>query len=187
MEAYRRAIESGDPELASAAWYNLGNALYRQQQLERALEAYKQALRLNPRDGDAKHNLERVLDQMQQQQQPQQGDSEDEGEQDEASEESPSERPEPQNAGDDPGEEEQDEPRPGEEPGAEKEEEPTDGEEPGQDEAPPEGEAAGEPRSDPDRMTEEEAERLLDAIEEDPEDVNRRPTSARGRLPRKPW
>ena len=61
MEAYQRAIESGDPALASSAWYNLGNALYRQQQLEPSLEAYKQALRLSPDDADAKHNLERVL------------------------------------------------------------------------------------------------------------------------------
>ena len=75
MEAYQRAIETGDAGLASSAWYNLGNALYRQQQLEPALEAYKQSLRLNPADSDAKHNLERVLEQMQQQEQQQQQDS----------------------------------------------------------------------------------------------------------------
>jgi hypothetical protein len=36
-------------------------------------------------------------------------------------------------------------------------------------------------------MTREEAQRLLDAIQEDPDDVNRKPASARGRRPRKAW
>ena len=67
MEAYQQAIESGDPDLAGAAWYNLGNSLYRGQQLEPSLEAFKQVLRLDPDDADAKHNLERVLEQMEQQ------------------------------------------------------------------------------------------------------------------------
>ena len=77
MEAYQGAIETGDPALASAAWYNLGNALYRAQELEQSLEAYKQALRMNPSDPDSKHNLERVLEQMQEQEQQEQQDGED--------------------------------------------------------------------------------------------------------------
>ena len=48
-------------------------------------------------------------------------------------------------------------------------------------------EAEGEPQRRPGEMTPEEAERLLDAIEEDPEDVNRKPAATRGRKPRKPW
>jgi Ca-activated chloride channel family protein len=72
LDAYREAIESGAPDLVSKGWYNLGNALYRQQQLQEALEAYKQSLRADPSDADAKHNLERVLEQLQQQQQQQQ-------------------------------------------------------------------------------------------------------------------
>ena len=76
LDAYRQAIESGDPGLAAPAWYNLGNALYRQQSLEESLEAYKQALRADPADFDYKHNLERVLEQLQQQEQQQQQDGE---------------------------------------------------------------------------------------------------------------
>ncbi len=72
LEAYRDAIESGDATLVSDSWYNLGNVLYRQQKLQEALEAYKEALRHDPSDIDAKHNLERVLQQLQQQQQQQQ-------------------------------------------------------------------------------------------------------------------
>ena len=69
LAAYADAVESGDPGLLSDAWYNIGNVLYRRQQLEESLEAYKQALRLAPGDIDAKHNLERVLEQMQNPQQ----------------------------------------------------------------------------------------------------------------------
>jgi hypothetical protein len=36
-------------------------------------------------------------------------------------------------------------------------------------------------------MTREEAERLLQAVQEDPDDVNRRQAPLRGRRPRKPW
>ncbi|MXX77623.1 MAG: tetratricopeptide repeat protein, partial [Gemmatimonadales bacterium] len=89
LESFRAAVESGDPELAAAAWYNLGNTLYRQGALPESLEAFKQALRADPADADAKHNLERVLEQMQeqeqqQQQEQQQGDGEnDEGDDEE--------------------------------------------------------------------------------------------------------
>ena len=86
LEAYQEAIESGDPGLMGSAWYNLGNTLFRGQQLEPSLEAYKQALRLNSSDVDAKHNLERVLEQMEQQEQEdnqdQEQDQQDQGEQD---------------------------------------------------------------------------------------------------------
>ena len=52
---------------------------------------------------------------------------------------------------------------------------------------PPPAEAEGQPQPQEGEMTPEEAERLLDAIEEDPEDVNRKPASALGRKPKKPW
>ena len=45
----------------------------------------------------------------------------------------------------------------------------------------------GEPQPAPGDMTREEAERLLQAVQEDPDDVNRRQAPLRGRRPRKPW
>jgi tetratricopeptide (TPR) repeat protein len=183
MEAYERAIETGDPGLQSAAWYNLGNALYRQQQLEPALEAYKQALRLRPADVDAKHNFERVLEQMQQQQQQQQDGEDDEQEedsQDEQSEDQQDQQQQPQQQ--DAGKDQQDQPQ-GEDEGEDPpDQQPQDNE----GEQPPEGQQ-GQSQQPPGEMTPEEAERLLDAIDEDPEDVNRKPAQARGRRPRKPW
>ena len=44
-----------EPERAEA-FYNLGNAQFRQQKYREALESYKQSLRLNPSDREAKYN-----------------------------------------------------------------------------------------------------------------------------------
>ncbi|MFN2136649.1 MAG: tetratricopeptide repeat protein [Candidatus Promineifilaceae bacterium] len=54
--------------LAQAGYYNLGNTSYSQQDLQAAIDAYTQALLLNPNDQDAKYNLELALQQQQQQQ-----------------------------------------------------------------------------------------------------------------------
>jgi tetratricopeptide (TPR) repeat protein len=167
MEAYEQAVQSGDPKLQSAAWYNLGNALYRAQQLEPALEAYKQALRTDPTDQDAKHNLERVLEEMQQEQEqePQEGDQGEQGD--------PQDQPQDSQSGQD------------QQPGDENpQEQPQEGDQPQDSEEQP---GEGQAQRQPGEMSREEAERLLDALDEDPGDVNRKPASAQGRRPRKPW
>jgi len=73
-----------DDDTRSKAYYNLGNSLLKaaidsaqlaQQILPSSIESYKQSLRLNPGDTDAKYNLayaQRLLDRSQQQQQNQQ-------------------------------------------------------------------------------------------------------------------
>ena len=53
-----------DDERAQA-FYNLGNAQFKQQKYQEALESYKQSLRLNPSDMEAKYNYaytKRLLD-----------------------------------------------------------------------------------------------------------------------------
>ena len=50
------ATDSTSNEHKAAAFYNQGNALFKQKKLEEALEAYKNSLRLNPDDMDAKFN-----------------------------------------------------------------------------------------------------------------------------------
>ncbi len=153
MEAYARAIESGAPELASAAWYNLGNALYRQRQLEQSLEAFKQALRLSPGDIDAKHNFERVLQELQQQQQEQQ-EQQSQDSQDQQGQQDPQQGRQPEQEPQDQGDS---------------------------------GEDRQQPERRPGQMTPEEARRLLDAVGEDPENVERRRAAATGARPRRPW
>jgi tetratricopeptide (TPR) repeat protein len=62
------------PEARAGAYHNLGNSLVQSQQYQPAIEAYKNALRLNPNDLDTKYNLEyarRMLQQQQDQQEDQ--------------------------------------------------------------------------------------------------------------------
>ncbi len=52
--------ESGQASLLplkNASHYNRGNALYRQSRYDEAMDAYKDALRINPKDENAKYNL----------------------------------------------------------------------------------------------------------------------------------
>lgn len=65
-EALRRSLRSTDPKVKEAAFYNLGNTRARAGDLPGAVEAYEMALRLNPKDKDAKQNLEIVRTLLQQ-------------------------------------------------------------------------------------------------------------------------
>ncbi len=97
QEAYDQAQQEIEQALVSSRaqegldqhnYYNLGNSLYQAQQFEGAIEAYKEALRLDPGDVEAKQNLELALRQLQQQQQEQQQDEQqDEQQQDEQQDE----------------------------------------------------------------------------------------------------
>lgn len=61
-----------DPKLLGSAAYDAGNALFKSGHLDEAVEAYKRALRFDPSDVDAKHNLELALEKREQQKQEQQ-------------------------------------------------------------------------------------------------------------------
>lgn len=52
----------------SHAWYDRGNASFRQNKYQEALDSYKQSLLLNPANEDAKANFELVLQMLQQDQ-----------------------------------------------------------------------------------------------------------------------
>ncbi len=66
LDSYKSAAKNeASPFLQSKAFYNLGNGLFRQKELDKASEFYKQALRLNPKDEDAKYNLELLMKEQQ--------------------------------------------------------------------------------------------------------------------------
>ncbi len=67
LQSLRQSIDKGDKETKEKSWYNTGNALYSMGRFKESAEAYIQALRLNPADGDAKHNLELALMKLKQQ------------------------------------------------------------------------------------------------------------------------
>jgi tetratricopeptide (TPR) repeat protein len=57
---YAKAIDLGSADLRAIAQYDRGNTLYRLGRLEDARDAYRESLRLEPKDRDAKFNLELV-------------------------------------------------------------------------------------------------------------------------------
>jgi tetratricopeptide (TPR) repeat protein len=74
------ATDAPDARLRAGAHYNLGNLSYTKQDFGKAIDEYKRALKLDPKDENARHNLEmalREVEQKQQQQQQQQGDKKD--------------------------------------------------------------------------------------------------------------
>jgi Ca-activated chloride channel family protein len=72
-KAFDLAVRQGQDARAKAdAWYNKGVVLSSEKKLEESIEAYKQALRLNPADSFARENLVRALREQQKKKQQEQ-------------------------------------------------------------------------------------------------------------------
>ncbi len=150
------AAESDSETLATLARYNLGNARLADREFQGAIEAYQQALRLDPALEDAKFNLELARRRLEEQQEQQQ----DPPPQDQPQQEPQQQDPKPQDSQpqDQPQPEPQDQPpEPPQEPQQEPEPEPD--QDPQQQESP-----LPQFRDLPD-MTAEEAAAILEAIE----------------------
>jgi len=68
----QQSIRSSEGEVAENSYYNLGNTYFKVEDWSAAIDAYKEALKLNPNDLDAKYNLELALKKLEEQQQQQQ-------------------------------------------------------------------------------------------------------------------
>lgn len=167
---FHNVIASLNSPVAPSANYNFGNTLYRMQNLEGAVEAYKQALRLNPDDEDAKFNLELALRQLEQDTSSQQSDQEqqqqeqpdsngtDQEQQQDQRQENPDTTGQNQN-------QDQNQPKPDTSDGQPPPEDAQPQEDPGEQES-PQPQQVG--------MTKEDAERLLDALRDQELDVQRK-------------
>jgi Ca-activated chloride channel family protein len=91
-----QVLKTADPALAAQAWYNLGNAFFDAEQWPQAVEAYKEALRLQHDDLDGKHNLELALQKLQEQQQQQQQEQSEGDQQEQQDQEQAEATPSPQ-------------------------------------------------------------------------------------------
>lgn len=60
IKSYEKSTFSDNISLQSKTYYNIGNTLYKMAKLPESILAYKKALELNPEDEDAKYNLEYV-------------------------------------------------------------------------------------------------------------------------------
>ena len=63
-QEFLRATEAKDGALKASAFYNLGNAFFKKDKFKEAVEAYKRALTLDPRDARAKWNEEIALQKL---------------------------------------------------------------------------------------------------------------------------
>ncbi len=91
LKQNQAAMNQADAESQGRVYYNMGNTFFRMNKWQECIEAYKKALELNPNDQDAKYNLEYVRKMMkdqaskqnqnQQQQQQQQNQSQDQQQQ----------------------------------------------------------------------------------------------------------
>ena len=83
----------------SKVYHNMGNSLVKEQKLDEAIDAYKNALRINPNDAETRHNLALCKKQKQEQEQQQEKnkeDKEDKEEQEENKEDKEGEKKEEQ-------------------------------------------------------------------------------------------
>ncbi|MBL7994914.1 tetratricopeptide repeat protein [bacterium] len=68
---YEKALaNTSDSKLKNNIQYNIANCEYKSKKLKESIEGYKQVLRKNPEDTDARKNLELALKQMQKQNPP---------------------------------------------------------------------------------------------------------------------
>ena len=73
IKEYEKVImsESDDKKL-SEAWHNIGNSYFMEKNLAKSIDAYKNCLRINPKDEEARYNLRMAQLLLEQQQQDQQ-------------------------------------------------------------------------------------------------------------------
>jgi Ca-activated chloride channel family protein len=214
LEQMQMAMQYLDEEtLAESSLYNLGNTLFNTQDLGTAVEAYKQALLLNPEDQDAKYNLELALQQQEQEQQQQaenqdqqedesQSENQDESDQqDQSGEEQESENDENQEEGDQSQDSDSQDEQQQEQEGDQSQE----NDQRNSDQQQDQGDGSGQPQQGEDhqegeqpsqnpppgqRMTEEQAKQLLAAIANDMETLQERLGQylfARGAPPAQDW
>jgi len=188
LEAFEASLVTEDKHLRAHSFYNRGNTLYRNGDLQGAVESYKEALRLNPDDLDAKYNLEYVLKQLESQpreEQEQQNRDQEPGEQQE--EQSSRDQNDSQDQQDEsPDQDQQDESQEppdqdqqGETPEQDQQSESRDQPQESQEETGDEKNASSQFKPDPSQqlpMTREQAQQILEALREDQKDLLRRRT-----------
>jgi tetratricopeptide (TPR) repeat protein len=82
-QRFLRSASLAEDSISAMGYYNLGNSLFRAGDTQRAIEAYRKSLLIDPTDGDAKYNLELAMKLLEEQQQQQdQQDEKDQGDQD---------------------------------------------------------------------------------------------------------
>src|SRR5262249_15213576 len=66
IKELERSVSTEKPDLNQKIYFNRGNSFYQMAQYQQAVESYEKALELDPRDRDAKYNLELALKKLHQ-------------------------------------------------------------------------------------------------------------------------
>jgi tetratricopeptide (TPR) repeat protein len=61
QKEFEKSISKGNQSVDQRVYFNRGNGFYQMGQYQAAVEAYRKSLELDPKDRDAKHNLELAL------------------------------------------------------------------------------------------------------------------------------
>ena len=158
FEQYETLSEKAEDPLTMAnVWHNAGNSLLESQKYGESIEAYKNSLRLNPSDQDTKYNLayaKQKLQEQQEQEQEQNQDQQDQENQDQQEQENQDQQ-EQEN------QEQQDQ----------EDEEQQDQDQQEQENQEQENQEQQEQQAQPLEISREDAERMLDAIQQQEKDV----------------
>ena len=166
-DEFRRSLDTADPAHRAQGYYNLGNAQVQLNDIEGAIRSYKSALRLNPADLDAKHNLELALEKLQQKSQQNRSESGDEGkDQQEQDQQNQDQQEEDKQEPD-----QQDRENPSESEQQQQNQESSDQEAASEESSPqPEQQATQQPV----KMSEEDAIRLLEAVKDNEKEIQKK-------------
>ncbi len=165
-QEFLRSAASPTDSIAAMSYYNLGNSMFKANDYESAIEAYKRSLLMDPDDEDAKFNLELAMRMMQQQQQQDQDDGDAKNKEGDQEQQGEDQQRDEQQEQDEQNEQEQQQDRQQQ-----------------QDEQ-------QEPRQAPQEITPEELERILAAIEASDKNTQEemlRKTSRRKTISGKDW
>lgn len=158
QEAFDQALALARSDAAFArAAYNAGNNAFARQELEASLAAYRQALLADPANEDAKYNYEFVKRQLEQQQQQQQGGQ---NEQDQQQDQQQNQQEQDQQGQD----QQQDQQGQDQQ---QQDQEQNQGQQP--DEGEQEQNQPNRPQPNPSQMSKEQAERILEALQNEEE------------------
>jgi len=179
LREFELAQSSGDSALSARATYNMGNTLFRQQDLPAAAEAYKSSIELDPTDMDARYNLELVLKMLEQQQQQQQQQQQDQSQQEQSQQEQQEESSQEEQDQQQEQKQDQDQAKKEQEQQSQEQQQGQQQEQQEQEDQPREEKESPPPQ--PGEMSPQEAARLLNAIREQEEQAQEEQRAARVR------
>jgi tetratricopeptide (TPR) repeat protein len=159
------ADQSEDPETLAKVWHNIGNSLLEAGQYEPSIEAFKHSLRNNPADLDTKYNLAYARQKLQEQQQQQQNqDQENQDQQDQENQDQQQQQNQDQENQDQENQDQQNQDQ------EQQNQEQQDQENQDQEQQPQEQQEQ-EQQARPLEISKEDAERMLNAIQQQEKDV----------------